>query len=293
MLAKFTPSSARTARASRRSSGSSRARSPATRANCASTDGRAPRVAAGGHRGGHRRHPAGAAAGFDPCRGGQHLPRPRAANTVGARRSPGAGAPAAARWPPSAKRWCRRAPSGNLEAGERQLVAIARALSLNARLLIMDEPSSSLGPSRSAGSNSRRDLAARGVAIIYVSHRLDEVARLATRSPCCATAAASRRSPGCEVDEQEWSGSWWGATIERAEIPPCPPRTPRNCCASSTSRCADPRGRAGYRLKDISLTVRRGEIVGLSGLIGAGRSDFLLALTGALDRRPQGRHHPP
>ena len=62
-----------------------------------------------------------------------------------------------------------------LDTGQRQLVAIARALSLDARLVIMDEPTASLGPPRSSGSRPWSRSWPRGVAIVYISHRLDEV----------------------------------------------------------------------------------------------------------------------
>ena len=180
-------------------------------------------------------------------------------------------------------------PVGNLEAGERQLVAIARALSLNARLLIMDEPSSSLGPSEVRRLEQLvRDLASRGVAIIYVSHRLDEVSRLATRISVLRDGRRVATVAGATVDEQALVHLMAGRAIERSQIPDVRADADELLRVEHLS-LADPARPGGYRLKDISLTVRRGEIVGLAGLVGAGRSDFLLALTGALDRIPEGR----
>jgi ABC-type sugar transport system ATPase subunit/ribose/xylose/arabinose/galactoside ABC-type transport system permease subunit len=178
---------------------------------------------------------------------------------------------------------------GTLEAGERQLVAIARALSLNARLLIMDEPSSSLGPLEVHRLEALvRDLAARGVAIIYVSHRLDEVARLATRITVLRDGRRVATIPGREVNQEGLVRLMAGRAVERAEIPALAANVPDLLRVEHLS-LPDPTRPSGYRLKDISLSVRRGEIVGLSGLTGAGRSDFLLALIGALGRRPDGR----
>ena len=76
-----------------------------------------------------------------------------------------------------------------LRVGEQQLVEIAKALSLEARILIMDEPTSALTPAECARLfRIVRQLAADGVGVVYISHRLDEVARWRTGSRCCATA---------------------------------------------------------------------------------------------------------
>jgi ABC-type sugar transport system ATPase subunit/ribose/xylose/arabinose/galactoside ABC-type transport system permease subunit len=180
-------------------------------------------------------------------------------------------------------------PVGRLEAGHRQLVAIARALSLNARVLIMDEPSSSLGP----GEVHRLEqlvleLTRRGVAVVYVSHRLDEVSRLATRVTVLRDGRLVKTMPGGAADEAELVKLMAGRAIERGGIEPVAANADELLRVERLS-LRDPALPGGYRLRDISLSVRRGEIVGLSGLIGAGRSDFLLALTGALDRQPEGR----
>ncbi len=181
-------------------------------------------------------------------------------------------------------------PVGRLEAGHRQLVAIARALSLDARVLIMDEPSSSLGP----GEVHRLeqlvlDLTRRGVAVIYVSHRLDEVSRLATRITVLRDGRLVKTVARGEADEAELVRLMAGrATLEQAAIAPVPADAEDLLRVEALS-LPDPARPGGYRLRDVSLSVRRGEIVGLSGLIGAGRSDLLLALTGALDRQPEGR----
>ncbi|MBE3134556.1 MAG: sugar ABC transporter ATP-binding protein, partial [Acidobacteria bacterium] len=180
-------------------------------------------------------------------------------------------------------------PVGALEAGQRQLITIARALSLNARLLIMDEPSSSLGPSEVRRLEQLvRDLAGRGVAVVYVSHRLDEIRRLATRVTVLRDGCHVATVPGEDVDEQELVRLMAGRAVDRVQIDELPADAAEVLRVEHLS-LPDPARPGGFRLRDISLSVRRGEIVGLAVLIGAGRSDFLLALTGALDRRPDGR----
>ncbi|HSK09160.1 MAG TPA: ATP-binding cassette domain-containing protein [Vicinamibacterales bacterium] len=186
-------------------------------------------------------------------------------------------------------------PVQRLETGHRQLVAIARALSLDARVLIMDEPSSSLGPAEVRRLEQIvRDLAARGVALVYVSHRLDEVCRLATRVTVLRDGRRVAMVPGGAIDGQQLVqlmtgvGRPFGAAKD--EIPVGRPFGAADLLLQVEHlSLADPGRPSGYRLHDVSLSVHRGEILGLSGLIGAGRTDLLLALTGALDRLPTGR----
>jgi ribose transport system permease protein len=94
--------------------------------------------------------------------------------------------------------------------------------------------------------------------------------------------------PGGTIDERELVRLMAGRAIgiEAIEIPPAGTEELLRVEGLSV---ADPERPDGYRLRDVSLTVHRGEIVGLSGLVGAGRTDLLLALTGALERRPTGR----
>jgi rhamnose transport system ATP-binding protein len=180
-------------------------------------------------------------------------------------------------------------PVGNLEAGQRQLVAIARALSLDARLIIMDEPTSSLGPPEIERlERVVLDLASHGVAIVYVSHRLGEVRRLARRVTVLRDGqlVATRSADGLE--ERDIVRLMVGRGIHKGELTPLPADAPdllRVDCLS----VPDPGRPGGFRLRDVSLTVRRGEIVGLAGLMGAGRTDLLLTLTGAIDRPRSGR----
>ena len=176
-----------------------------------------------------------------------------------------------------------------LEAGHRQVIAIARALSLDARILIMDEPTASLGP-----HEVRRlerlvaRLAASGVGIVFISHRLDEVKRLADRVTVLRDGRKVSELPAAEVTERALVRLMVGREIAPASLVPLAADAPELLRVEGLA-VRDRAARGGYRLRDISLTVRRGEIVGLAGLVGAGRSDFLLALTGALEGRLEGR----
>jgi ribose transport system ATP-binding protein len=180
-------------------------------------------------------------------------------------------------------------PVGALEAGERQLIAIARALSLDARVLIMDEPTASLGVADVDRLQKLvAGLARRGVAVVYISHRLDEVRRLAGRITVLRDGHRVATLVATGVSEQDMVRLMVGRTLQARGVDALREDAPEVLRVEHLS-LADPGRPGGYRLHDVSLTVRRGEVVGLSGLVGAGRSDFLLALAGASDRRPAGR----
>jgi ABC-type sugar transport system ATPase subunit/ribose/xylose/arabinose/galactoside ABC-type transport system permease subunit len=179
----------------------------------------------------------------------------------------------------------------HLEAAQRQLVAIARALSLDARVIIMDEPTASLG---AAEAERLERLVARlsegGVAVVYISHKLDEVRRLAQRVTVLRDGKRIVTRDATGLDEAEMVRLMVGREIQRVPLDPVPEDAPELLRVEDLS-VPDPDRPDGMRLAGISLSVRRGEIVGLAGLIGAGRTDLLLALVGALEAPLSGRIH--
>jgi len=186
-----------------------------------------------------------------------------------------------------------RVPMGvtldRLEAGQRQLVAIARALSLRARLIIMDEPTASLGAEEVERLERMVEkLSERGVAVVYVSHRLDEVRRLAHRVTVLRDGRRIATREAAGLDEAEMLRLMVGREIPRLALDPVPAESGEILRVEDLS-LTDPDRPGGFRLRDVSLSVRQGEIVGLAGLVGAGRSDFLLALAGAHERPASGR----
>ena len=114
-----------------------------------------------------------------------------------------------------------------LEAGQRQLVAIARALSLDARLIIMDEPTASLG-AEEAGRLERlvRRLCERGVAVVYISHKLDEVRRLANRVTVLRDGRRVATRDAAGLDEAEMVRLMVGREIPRVDLAPPPSGSP-------------------------------------------------------------------
>ena len=160
-----------------------------------------------------------------------------------------------------------------LKVAQRQIVEIARALLENARIIAMDEPTSSLTPSefdRLAAVIA--GLASSGVSVIYVSHKMDEVFHVATR----ATVMRDGRLVG-EVDLR--------ATTESAVVAMMVGRT----LAVATHRSSVMPDTAlavrnltsGTRVIDASFELRRGEVLGVAGLIGAGRTELLRLIAGA------------
>jgi ABC-type sugar transport system ATPase subunit/ribose/xylose/arabinose/galactoside ABC-type transport system permease subunit len=178
---------------------------------------------------------------------------------------------------------------GSLDAANRQLVAIARALSFDAQCLIMDEPTASLGAAEAVHlAQVIRRLASQGTGIVYVSHQLGEVRRLADRVTVLRDGRQVITRPAAGLTEDEMVRLMCGRQIVRESLIPVGDAAPVLLRIEHLD-VIDPTRPGGFRLRDVSFTVRRGEIVGLAGLIGAGRTDLLLALVGALDRTATGR----
>jgi ribose transport system ATP-binding protein len=168
-----------------------------------------------------------------------------------------------------------------LRIGEQQLVEIAKALSLDARILIMDEPTSALSTAECETLfKVVRQLAQAGVAIIYTSHRLDEVVALANR--------VTVLRDGQRVLTAPIEGLSQGAIIS-AMVGREVTLTRRDSVASSTAPVLSIRNLTldkvssrGWRrvLQGVSFDVRRGEILGIGGLLGSGRTEILESIFG-------------
>ena len=172
--------------------------------------------------------------------------------------------------------WCRprsRTGVGSLRIAEKQLVEIARAISLDARLLIMDEPTASLGD-READSlfDVIRVLRDQGVAIIYISHRLEEVIRLADRITVLRDGQTVGTVEAAETDRERLVQMMVGRPPSHASRTPVDfGRTILEVEEMSTDT----------GLADISLDLHAGEILGIYGLLGSGRTELARALCGA------------
>ena len=167
---------------------------------------------------------------------------------------------------------------GSLRAGEMQLVAIARALASNARVLLMDEPTSSLfDDSVERLFRQIADLKQRGVAIVYVSHRMDEIFRICDRATVLRDGETVGTRAISETAPDELIRMMVGRDLEamsRSE-------------SSAGDVLLSVSGLSTKKLQNISFDVRGGEVLGIAGLVGAGRSEIGAALFG-LDARTGG-----
>ena len=166
------------------------------------------------------------------------------------------------------------APVAGLSLAERQLVEIARALSLRARVVIMDEPTSSLTLTETARlMEVIADLRRSGVSVIYISHRLGEVAACADRAVVLRDGRmAGSLGPG-EITPAAMIRLMIGRDLRAIYTPPSDPPG----AAVLEMRGAGTRARPG---RVVTLSVRRGEILGLAGLIGAGRTELARGICG-------------
>lgn len=175
-----------------------------------------------------------------------------------------------------------------LSVAERWMVSIGRALIADAKMIAMDEPTASLSESETERLfGVIRELSSAGVAILYVSHRLSEVLDLCDRITVFRDGRVTRDVSRGELDRAGLVREIAGRDLRSESEPPA-----RHNGRSPQTRGAQPvlelRG-VGRRpvLRDVSLQLRMGEILGLGGLVGAGRTELARIIAGA-DRLDQG-----
>lgn len=161
----------------------------------------------------------------------------------------------------------------HLSVGNRQRIEIARALAQDARVLIMDEPTAALAEHDVQRLMSIvRNLRKRGVAIVYVSHRMPEIFALADRVTVLRDGHLVGTRPVSEVDEPTLVSMMVGRSIDR--LYPAKQGTDGDVILELSG--------VAHRsvVRDISLRLRRGEILGLAGLVGSGRTETALTIFG-------------
>jgi len=169
---------------------------------------------------------------------------------------------------------------GNLRLGQQQVVEIARALSEDTRVLIMDEPTSALSATEvRVLFRVIRELTARGVSIIYISHHLDECLEIADRAVILRDGNVVAEAPMSEVD-LGWIVTQMVGREESALYAPMAHDPGKPLLEISDLIVADPDNPERLAVKSVSVTVHAGEVVGLYGLMGAGRTELLEAVAG-------------
>lgn len=165
---------------------------------------------------------------------------------------------------------------GHLSAAGQQIVSMARALSHDARLIVMDEPSAVLDSGEVANLfRVVRELAASGVAVVYISHRLEEIREIGDRITVLKDGrTVATGLPVAGTSTTQLIRLMTGRTLEGYPVRPGVPPD------AAEVLVVDGLGLRGV-FSDVSFTVRAGEVVGLAGLVGAGRSEILETVYGA------------
>jgi ABC-type sugar transport system, ATPase component len=173
-----------------------------------------------------------------------------------------------------------RALVGNLTVAYQQVVEIAKALSKNANILILDEPTAVLAPSEVEKLlGLLLNLKAQGVSIIYISHRLDEVFRIADRITVLKDGTVVNTFQKGAVTKDEIITEMVGRKLEGL-FPARVSSFGRNILRAENLCC-------GAKVKNVSFSLRSGEVLGIAGLVGSGRSETVRALFGA-DKKDKG-----
>jgi simple sugar transport system ATP-binding protein len=168
-------------------------------------------------------------------------------------------------------------PVGSLSVANKQLVAIARALSMDARILFMDEPTTALTTKEvSRLLTIVRDLKEKGLSIVFISHKLDEVFQVADTITIFRDGHKVGDFAAAELDAAKLTYHMTGREI--AHKPYVREARPDDATAQPLLRIEHLTKEPHYR--DVSMTVRAGDVVGLTGLLGAGRTELALSLFG-------------
>ncbi|MCD1262592.1 sugar ABC transporter ATP-binding protein (plasmid) [Shinella sumterensis] len=166
----------------------------------------------------------------------------------------------------------------DLPIGQQQLVEIARAVSLDTRILIMDEPTSALSAAEvDVLFRVIADLKARGVAIVYISHRLEELMRIGDYITVLKDGQITGHAMVKDIDTRWIVRSMIGSDAK--DFAKQLDHEPGEEVFRAEDICL-PRAQGGYAVDHVSIGVRKGEILGIYGLMGAGRSELFECIMG-------------
>ncbi|WP_338564320.1 xylose ABC transporter ATP-binding protein [Erwinia sp. E_sp_B04_7] len=180
-------------------------------------------------------------------------------------------------------------PVGELGLGQQQLVEIAKALNKQVRLLVLDEPTASLTESETGTLlEIIADLRDHGIACIYISHKLNEVKAISDLICVIRDGQHIATRAAEEVSEEDIIAMMVGR--ELTELYPNAPHQPGEVLLQVENLTAwHPVNRHIRRVDDVSFTLRKGEILGVAGLVGSGRTETMQCIFGVYPGRWQGR----
>lgn len=162
-----------------------------------------------------------------------------------------------------------------LSTANQQLIEIAKALTLNAKLLILDEPTAALGSEETLRLFEQiKTLKQQGVGVIYISHRLEEIRKITDRIVVMRDGEKVQEFDSADIPVRTIVEAMVGRSLDRM-FPAIP--TPDEETVLEVKDLTSPRG----DFADINFKVRKGEIFGIAGLVGAGRTELVRAITGA------------
>jgi ribose transport system ATP-binding protein len=173
--------------------------------------------------------------------------------------------------------------AGDLSISQQQIVEIAKALTLDCRILILDEPTAALTETEAQTLfRIMHRLAERGIAIIYISHRMAEIFEHCDRITVMRDGCHIRTENISEISPEEVVNSMVGRVLDKLYPPKLAEEEKSNDVILSVRGLNE-----GKRVFDVDFDLRRGEILGLAGLIGAGRSEIVRAVC-RLEGKPKG-----
>ncbi len=181
-----------------------------------------------------------------------------------------------------------RSRVADLRIGDQQMVEIAKALASDASIVIMDEPTSALSDAEvSRLYRVINDLRAAGTAILYISHKMNEVFTLSDAVTVLRDGRHVATAPKAEITPEKVIRWMVGREIANLHFDP-KPEGGRTVLKVETLSLPSPLGSGRPSLKDLTFQVDAGEVVGIAGLLGAGRTEVLESLFGATPTRPSG-----
>ncbi len=181
-----------------------------------------------------------------------------------------------------------RTPVGNLGIGQQQLVEIAKALSKNAKILVLDEPTAALTETEvETLFDIVRKLKSRGVGMIYISHKLNEVFDMSDRITVLRDGKTVGTNNAKDLDKNKVIALMVGREVGDI-FPQISHKFGETAMEIKNMTAFDPDNSNKKLVDNVSFSVRKGEVLGIAGLMGAGRSELLMAIFKAWQGKSSG-----